>query len=273
MTNEPITRSSRGSVIAAVVSWVVAVALTALTVVVVVTSKLQHVPEATPDTSREQLLAAIRLTDADLAQFGMEASESGLQPSTLGTAVTKVQYEWRNVQGEPEECLFAGWSPGTSVYPVTGEEAEDDPLWKEKVISGTQSLTFNDEPYLTVTARVFDDEATASAHLATWDDLVPGCTQFASEHGQILTTTSIAPLRYEELGAANSGWIASTPEWNVSYSGLAPQIVAVEMYVLEIQQENAVVRVTMFVVPDPDNREGFLQIADVVSENLASALR
>jgi hypothetical protein len=272
MSNETTNRNSRASIIVALASGLAAVALTVLATVSIVTWQEAATPDATVDDSRE-FFESIRLSDSQVARLGLEASNGGLQPSTLATASERIRYEWRNAKGEPAECLFAGWYPGTSIYPVTGRESNDDPLWTERVISGTQTLGYDGTPYVNVTARLFASEEAAIEHLEGWESLVAGCPEYTSEHSQLVTTTLVDYLRYPELSADNAGWLSSTPELNIASPAADPEFIPADFFVLDVRQQNVVVRVTMFSPTDSGNDQAFRDLIAVVSANLERALR
>ena len=276
------TRSSPGSVIVAIVSGLVAVALTAAATVLVINLG-QPIEDSTEQEAGAEpgevsatgndFFTKVWLTDRQIDRLGLEPMDGSVRSVTLEHVIGLIDDGWRTGKGQPEECRFAGWYPGNSVYPVTGSEDDSDPDWISTVVSGTQVIGYDDVPYINITARIFEDEAKATEYLAGWDHAVGGCAQYTTEYNDYVTTAYLEPLHFDELAADNSGWLSSVPELNTTPDADQPDITSAEFYVLDVRHENVVVRVTMFSFTEADNADDFLQLASAASDNLARALQ
>lgn len=221
----------------------------------------------------QAIFEALRLTDADVAYLGLKASTSGHTPSTLATAATRVASDWRDAKGTPDECMFAGPYPADSVYPVWGTETSADPLWKEKTVSATQTLTSAGQSFITLTSRTFVDDQAALDFLLGHNDAVPACPSFTVAVFQGQSTTTLTPLLVDTLQVSNTGWVANTAGWAGTQVQVAP--VDVQCWVLNMQHGNTVERMTMLVTAEEEAQAGpfFTELASVVANKLAMTVK
>jgi hypothetical protein len=218
---------------------------------------------------------ALRLTDGDVRHLGLSASEAGHTPSTLATAVTRVGSDWRDAKGAPAECMFTGGELGKAIYPAWGTETDSDPLWKQKVISASQSFSFEGDPlsFVTLTSRTFDSEQDAVSFLLQHNDYVPACPTYTTSNFGNEYTTTVTALLMNTLEVSNSGWIAETADW-VAVGQPVETAADLQSWVLTMQQGNVVQRLTMLVPADQEADAGpfFTELASVVAHNLATTV-
>lgn len=254
-----------------VVSAIVGVTAILVAGVVFVLSAIQP-PETVTAEPGQETFEVLRLSDAEVSRLGLTASTTGLQPSTLATAVADIQVNWRDADGEPVECLFAGGYPAEAVFPVWGTEDDAVPLWRDKSVSGTQSLRTGDATIAWVTYRVFDGADAALEYLLEHDERVPACPQFTVTDFQRTTTTTVTPLAVESIPASNAGWIAETDDW-VSAGSPESSAVDLQTWVLNIARGPVVARLVMLVPSDEPNAESFFtELASVVNARLLARI-
>lgn len=229
--------------------------------------------ESSPQDTKE-LFAALRLHDLEVANLGLTPSNGGFTASGLSLPVNRVESEWTNWRGAPEQCMFAGWEPGTTTYPVWGTETSADPLWTEKVVSATQSLLSEGDPVAQITSRVFESEEDALAFVEEHEAALAGCTSFTTEQGETVTTTVVTPHTWETLGASSAGWVATTDAWEpLPFGPYAGEVYDVETRVLDITAGNVVTRVVLFTSPFEGVDAAMDELCAIVSSNLLEAVR
>lgn len=162
----------------------------------------------------QETFDAVRLTDQDLASLGLTAGSGGRQPSTLATAALSAASKWTGAEGAPGECAFVGSWPGEPVFPLTGEETDATPLWREKVVSGTQTIFADEFPIAWVTFRTFESADAATEFVSGDRDRVAGCTELTFRDYDNDFTVSVGPLdEIRRVGLDHAGWVSTIADW------------------------------------------------------------
>lgn len=227
--------------------------------------------EQTVADETEPTFEAMRLHDLEAARVGLEASDGGITPSALSSAVGEVQSGWDTWQGTPAECMFAGWEPGTSILPVDGTETSADPSWSLKVVSGSQPLWFEREPVAWITSRVFETDADALAFVEGHDARLAACPSFTTGQDGTTATTVLTPKSWESYDATSAGWIATTADWTPTYG--SGEAFDVETRVLDVTAGNVVTRVVLFTSGGEGVDEVMDQLGLMIGYNLLEVVR
>lgn len=162
----------------------------------------------------QETFDAIRLTDGDLASLGLTAGSGGRQPSTLATAALSAASKWTGAEGAPAECAFVGTWPGEPVFPLAGDETDATPLWREKVVSGTQTLFVDERAIAWVTFRTFESAEAATEFVAGDRDRVAACSEMTFRDYTNDFTVSVAGLdEIRRVGLDHAGWVSTVADW------------------------------------------------------------
>ena len=264
-----VSRGAFIAIIASAATGFVAILVTA----VVVALPILRPPQLIDAQPGQDVFDALRMTDRDVEYLGLNASEGGRTPSTLATAASAVANNWRDADGRPAECTFAGTYPGAAVFPVWGSEDETDPLWAERSVSATQTLSDEFGPFVWLTVRTFESDAAAVQYLLDHNQAVPGCPSFTINAFQREVETTLVPLMVDTLEASNTGWVAETRGW-VEAGAPLESMIDLQTWVLNVQHGNVVERVVMVVAVGEEAEAGpyFTALAELVARKLVTTV-
>ncbi len=222
----------------------------------------------------QETFDAIRLTDADLALLGLSAGAGGKQPSTLATAALSAQSKWTAADGAPAECAFVGTWPGEAVFPLAGDESEATPLWREKVVSGTQTVFFEEFPIAWVTFRTFESAEAATEFLAGDRDRAAACPELTFRDYTNEFTVSVAGLdEIERIDLEHAGWVSTVADW-VPPGQASATAEGAPTWVLDIARGPVVGRV-LLVAAESERKDAWELLVDLgrrVADSMADGI-
>ncbi|WP_395639251.1 hypothetical protein, partial [Pseudolysinimonas sp.] len=139
---------------------------------------------------------------------------------------------WRTQDGSPDDCFFSfPYAPIAS--PESDFMLSSDPGYDDEVYYYGYNSS-NDQYYvLTTTGRLFDDTATASAHMADLDRFLDDCTAYTTEddYGEYSVHLQEAPAIEVPSSVAAMAW-SQTTDWG-------------RFYTVDLQRGNVVVRLSL----------------------------
>jgi hypothetical protein len=218
----------------------------------------------------QETFDAIRLTDGDLRSLGLTAGSGGRQPSTLATAALSAESKWTGAAGAPGECAFAGSWPGEPVFPLAGDESEATPLWREKVVSGTQTVFADDRPIAWVTFRTFESAEAAAQFVADDRDRVAACSELTFRDYTNDFTVSVADLdEIRRVELEHGGWVSTIADW-VEPGRLSAESQDAQTWVLDMARGPVVGRVVL--VAAESDAKGAWEALVFIGERVADSM-
>lgn len=188
---------------------------------------------------------SLDLPAAAYAEIGLPHSDDEEFDITAGEDHSDSTEWWKSDGGTPDRCYFTStsaplfFSPGDSGDPSADRDIVHYPDWH---------WDSSDYYSFTETVRVFDESASAAAHLAALESAVDGCSRYSSTETGWHAAVSATPALDLPNDVAAYGWAEST--------GVN------RYYGVDLQRGNLVARLTLFSDPDGPTEVEFRDLVE-----------
>lgn len=201
-----------------------------------------QITEARTLTLPDEAYVAVGLPNGDNEEYQLVAGDDQVETSKA----------WRTDGGTPDHCYFS-----YATAPLFFAPGDPGDSAAERDIIYYPEWHFDEMEYYAFTAgvRVFDETASATAHLAQLESAIAGCASYSySETGWSAVVTATPALDLPDSVAAY-GWAES--------AGLS------RYYGVDLQRGNLVVRLALNSDPDGPSEADFRQLVEAYAVLLA----